>query len=687
MTTEAHRAPSRGTGPASETGRLEQLFEQAPGFMAVSTGPEHVFEMVNASYRRLVGPRELIGKTVRESFPDLADQSFFSLLDHVYRKGTAVTGRARPLRLQRVPGGEPEERFLDFVFQPIKDGEGHVTGIFVQGNDVTHLHEVELALRESEERFRLIADSAPVPMWVTKLDRTRGFVNMAYAEFLGVAYQEALDFDWRARIHPEDGARLLAESLAGEATLEPFVLEGRYRRADGEWRWLRSVSQPRWGPNGEHTGFIGVAHDVTEAREAHAALRAMNETLEGRVEERTADLQSALERLQAEVAERLRAEELLRQAQKMEAVGQLTGGIAHDFNNLLTPIMGGLEIIASRLEDERLKRIAGGALEAARRGAKLTGQLLAFSRIQRISMAPVAINDVIANMQDILRHTIGKDIGIETALAPDVSHALCDANQLENAILNLAINARDAMPGGGTLTISTSTVAIDGAPDLKNGGYVRVSVRDTGEGMAPDVLQRATEPFFSTKPVGKGTGLGLAQVYGIAHQSGGSLRIESKVGSGTTVHVLLPQAAAEAAPSAGPEAEAETHNKGDGSATLLVVDDDCDVREFLAVSLGSLGYHVVEAASGPEGLAKLKRQVPDMILLDYAMPGMHGGEVARTVRESHPQLPIVFVTGYAATDQIVAAVGSDVPVLSKPFSVAQLAAVVEEQLRNASREG
>ena len=684
MSLNPDQRPSGGTNGVFETARLEQLFEQAPGFMAVATGPEHVFEMANASYRRLVGPREVIGRTVRECFPDLEGQSFFELLDHVYKKGIAVTGRARPLRIQREPGAEPEERFLDFVFQPIKDLDGRVTGIFVEGNDVTHLHEVELALRESEERFRLIADSAPVPMWVTKLDRTRNFVNRAYAEFLDVSYEEALGFDWRTRIHPEDAPRLLQESLAGEATLEPFALEGRYMRADGDWRWLRSVSQPRWGTSGEHIGFIGVAHDVTEAREAHAALRALNESLERRVEERTADLQAALERLQQEVGERQRAEELLRQAQKMEAVGQLTGGIAHDFNNLLTPIMGGLEIIASRLEDERLKRMAGNALDAARRGAKLTGQLLAFSRIQRISMAPVAVNEVIGNMRDMLRHTIGADVAIETALAPEVSHALCDANQLENAVLNLAINARDAMPEGGTLTISTSHVEVGSAPDLQGGAYVRVSVSDTGEGMPADVLQRATEPFFSTKPVGKGTGLGLAQVYGIAHQSGGTLRIESEVGRGTTVHILLP-AAAEAMQPAGPDAELQDRVTTGSSATVLVVDDDNDVREFLAVSLDSLGYNVVEASSGREGLDKLAARTPDLILLDYAMPGMHGGEVERAGRETNPDVPIVLVTGYAATDQIVAALGHDVPVLRKPFSVAQLAATVEEHLRTAAR--
>ncbi|HEY0028323.1 MAG TPA: PAS domain-containing protein, partial [Allosphingosinicella sp.] len=521
----------------SEAERLRQLFDQAPGFMAVLRGPEHQFEISNAAYLQLVGHRDLTGKTVRQALPDVSGQGFFELLDTVYRSGKAFNGRDMGVDIQPAPGAPVEEHWVDFVYAPIVGADGKTSGIFVQGYDVTERHLAAEALRESEERFRLIADSAPVPMWVSRLDRTRSFVNRAYVEFLGIDYRQAITFDWRTVIHPDDAARIVAESVAGEAGLSTFELVGRYR-SNGEWRWIRSVSQPRWGPNGEHVGFIGVAHDITELKNAEAALREGNETLEKRVAERTADLSAALDRLQAEVGERLRAEEALRQAQKMEAVGQLTGGIAHDFNNLLTPIMGGLELIASRVEEPRLKRIAETALESTRRGAKLTGQLLAFSRIQRISMAPVAVNEVIEAMQRLLRHTIGGAVGIETRLDPRVGHGVCDANQLENAILNLAINARDAMPGGGTLTISTDRLRLADAPDHPAGEFIRITVADTGEGMSPDVLARAAEPFFSTKPLGKGTGLGLAQVYGIARQSGGTIRIESQVAKGTTVHLL-----------------------------------------------------------------------------------------------------------------------------------------------------
>ncbi len=679
----------RATRSSSPTGaellgeiqRLRQLFDKAPGFMAATRGPDHVFELANPSYLELVGERELIGRTVREAFPELDGTGFVERLDKVYARGEAFTGRSTPLWLRRSPGGELEQRFLDFVFQPIIDDRGKVTGLFVEGYDMTLRHAAELALRESEERFRLIADSAPVPMWVTKLDRKRSFVNIAYAEFLGVPYDEACDYDWRTRIHPDDVDRVVSESLAGETTLKPFALEARYRRHDGQWRWLRSVSQPRWDSEGEHAGFIGVAHDITDAKEAEHKLRELNETLERRVAERTADLSAALDRLQAEVSDRLRAEEALRQAQKMEAVGQLTGGIAHDFNNLLTPIMGGLELISMRTTDERLKRMATTALDSARRGAKLTGQLLAFSRIQRITIAPVAVNEVVANMEELLRHSIGARIRMETRLDPATGHGLCDANQLENAILNLAINARDAMPDGGTLGISTDRTRSEGGPDLAPGEYVCVSIADTGHGMEPDVLARATEPFFSTKPLGKGTGLGLAQVYGITRQFGGTVRIKSEPGRGTTVHLLLPAASPDDVPKSGGAGGAELiAAAGVQNVRILVIDDDHDVRAFLAVALEGLGYSVHEAEDGVSGLQKVDQVSPDLLLLDYAMPNMNGADVARAVRRSHPHLPIIFVTGYAESGQLEAALGGEVPLLRKPFTVAQLSAAIAPHL-------
>jgi PAS domain S-box-containing protein len=643
--------------------------------MFLGWGPD--FRMLyNHGYAEILGDRgPALGKPGREVWSDAWDR-----IEPNARRalaGESLYFEAEPRSLRR--GGHEEQVWLTFAYHPILGEDGQPVGVFGTVTAVNRDSNVEQRLRESEERFRLIADSAPVPMWVTKLDRTRSFVNRAYVDFMGVTYEEAVDYDWRQIIHPEDAPRIHAESIAGEATLKLFVLEGRFRRGDGEWRWLRSISQPRWGPHNEHAGFIGVAHDITEWKLG-------TEILEARVAERTSDLRLALDRLQAEVGERERAEEALRQAQKMEAVGQLTGGIAHDFNNLLTPVIGGLEILARSVEEPRLKRIAETALESGRRGAKLTTQLLAFSRLQRIRMAPVSVNSVIETMRLMLKHSIGGAVTVRTELAADADFALCDENQLENAILNLAINARDAMADGGTLTISTSLAREPESLDLDAGDYICVAVADTGTGMSPEILARATEPFFSTKPFGKGTGLGLAQVYGIARQSRGTLRIESKEGEGTIVRLLLPRVTGEiAGDGAGGETETPAPAAGEtASAHILVVDDDADVRAFLADILGALG-HRVETVDGAEAaLAALAGAAPDLALLDFAMPGMNGAELARAARKLHPGLPIVFVTGFAESDQLEGALGAAVPVLKKPFGVEELTAIIAAYVPAAS---
>ncbi len=646
--------------------------------MALCWGPE-LRLIHNDAYGELLGDRRpALGKPIREVWSDVWDR----IAGDVPRimAGETIFNEAAERPLKR--DGQVRTAWLSVCYTPVRDEAGTVAGIFAVITSGTEDRDEAQRLRESEERFRLIADSAPVPMWVTKLDRTRSFVNRAYVDFLGITYEEAVTYDWRDIIHPEDAPRILAESLAGEASLQRFVLEARFRRGGDEYRWLRSISQPRWGPGGEHIGFIGVAHDITEWKEAEETLREINDRLERAVASRTADLQAALDRLQTEMGERERAEEALRQAQKMEAVGRLTGGIAHDFNNLLTPVIGGLEMIVGSLGDERLKRLAEGALESSRRGAKLTTQLLAFSRIQRLSMAPVAVDSVIANLGQILTHSIGAGIEIRMELAAGAP-ALCDENQLENAILNLAINARDAMPDGGVLTISTALTCEPACPDLPDGDYVRISVADTGQGMPPEVASRAIEPFFTTKPFGQGTGLGLAQVYGIARQAGGTLRIESDEAQGTVVHIILPQAG-QADAIAKQQAVAGAVAPRVAAARILIVDDDPDVRAFLAGAVTDLGHAVREAEDGPAALAALAESAPDLMLVDFAMPGMNGAEVARTARQMFPDLPIVFVTGFAQSDQLDAGF-ADVPLLKKPFGIAALASAIRSALPTSRR--
>ena len=641
----------------------------------------------NDSYGEILGDRRPAqGRPLAEVWEDLWD-IIGPIAERVFG-GETVYQEAVPRTLRRQ--GRTETAWLTSCYNPLRDENGKIVGVFGAVTAVSSDARTERRIRESEERFRLIADSAPAMMWVTKLDRKRSFVNRAYVDFLGITYEQAIDFDWRGILHPDDHDRIVAESVDGEATMKPFALEARYRRHDGTWRWVRSISQPRWGPGGEHIGYIGVAHDVTESKEAEAALRDLNLTLERKVEERTVDLTTALERLRDEVVERERAEEALRQAQKMEAVGQLTGGIAHDFNNLLTPVIGGLEVLARRVTDPRLKRLAQAALESGHRGAKLTTQLLAFSRIQRIRIAPVAVNQVVDNLRHILKHTLGTGVIVETRLHRDTIHGLCDENQLENAILNLAINARDAMPEGGTLTIATDLVQEPAGPDLEGGAYVCVTVADTGTGMSPDIAARATEPFFSTKPLGKGTGLGLAQVYGIARQAGGTIRIQSREGEGTTVCLFLPHVDPESVPDATkPEPAGAIGERPAGPpARIFVVDDDEEVRRFLGEILHEMGHEVSAFDGAESALSALGDDPPDLALLDFAMPGMNGAQLACAMRRQQPELPVVFVTGYAESEQIESALGTGVSVLRKPFGIEELAALVTATLEaSAERTG
>ena len=653
-------------------------------------------------------------------------------------------------------------------YVPWQGPDGTIAGVVMLIKDITEQMVAERALKESEARFRRIANQAPALMWVTRLDRTRDFVNDAYMEYLGTEDREvARTYDWRAGIHPEDVDRIVAESIAGEASLKPFTLEGRFRRGDGIYRWLRSTSSPRFGPDGEHVGFIGVATDITLAKEAELELRRS-------VEERTRELALSEARFRAvfdtvlevlvlmepdgtivemnrkdapwraknrreavgrkiweaptlamypqhiplmkkavkqaaagklfeqevrmeregaptayldvsvqpvhdgddkviyllfearDITDLKAAQEQLRQSQKMEALGQLTGGIAHDFNNLLTVVVGGLDIIAKRADDAKLKQYAENALGAAERGARLTAQLLAFSRVQRLEVRPTFVAPLIQNMRPLLRNVLGPGISKQFDLDDAMMAVMADPTQLEVAILNLAINARDAMPDGGVLTFSSRKTKVAGDPDLEDGDYIELTITDTGSGMPPEVAERAFEPFFTTKEVGKGTGLGLSMVYGMARQSGGAARIESRLGEGTAVKLLFRKAEEAAAVTSGTAAEARQTTAERETASILVIDDDPDVRAFIAAALEEHGYRVSDAADGQEGLAAIERNRPDLVIVDFIMPGLSGADVAKKIRAKWADQRILFVSGYSETEA-VKRTAPDAPLLTKPF--------------------
>ncbi|GJE03079.1 Sensor histidine kinase RcsC [Methylobacterium isbiliense] len=431
-----------------------------------------------------------------------------------------------------------------------------------------------------------------------------------------------------------------------------------------------------------------------ERRFMEQALRQLNDTLEARVAERTRELFEANAALQQQIVERERVEEALRQAQRLEAVGQLTSGVAHDFNNLLTVIAGNIEFLERAVSDERSRRRLDTMRGATERGARLTAQLLAFSRRQRLEPVPVQLNRTVASMRDLLQSSIGGAVRIEMTLQPDLWPALVDATQIELIILNLAINARDAMAVGGCLTIETANVRLTDRPARAEeplpGDYAMVAVSDTGTGILPDVLKRVFEPFFTTKEIGKGSGLGLAQVYGFAKQSGGGIRIDTEVGEGTTVRVYLPRVAAEL-PTWEPrrsEADCPSVRQPGDRPVLLVVDDDGAVREITVTKLAEADYEVREVGSGLAAIHTLEHDPCfDLVIVDFAMPGMNGVDVAAEIGRRWPSIPVMFVTGYADQSALTReGIGED-RIVQKPFLDGELERKVALTLATWSATG
>jgi signal transduction histidine kinase len=409
---------------------------------------------------------------------------------------------------------------------------------------------------------------------------------------------------------------------------------------------------------------------LEDLRQGELRLQQINDQLERRVAERTAQLQHAHDELLAHIAERARTEEQLRHMQKLESIGQLTGGVAHDFNNLLTAVLGNLELLRKRLpHDPMIERLIDGATQGAQRGASLTQRLLAFARRQALQPRPTDLSELVRGMADLLHRSLGPAIDIAFDLPAGLPPASADHNQIELALLNLAVNARDAMPDGGTLTISLSLERVPATRDLAAGRYIRLCVSDTGCGMDPQTLSRAIEPFFSTKEVGKGTGLGLSMIHGLALQLKGALRLLSDVGRGTRAELWLPVAnGAAAATAADAQSEAQVSKR---RLTLLFVDDDFLISLSTAALLEDLGHDVIKASSGAAALDVVKSGKPiDLLITDYAMPGMTGLQLAEAVRELKPDLPILLATGYA---DLPARPKVELPRLSKPYQQKQLA--------------
>jgi PAS domain S-box-containing protein len=482
-------------------------------------------------------------------------------------------------------------------------------------------------------------------------------------------YRDLLD-----SVHPDDRARRHATLEQALNTGGDYSIEYRVIWPDGSQHWMDVRARAVRGADGSLKSLVGVCSDITARKTAEierenlleqlaaerTALAELTATLEQRVEQRTADLLK-------EVAAREKAQEQLRQAQKMETIGQLTGGVAHDFNNLLMAVMGNLDLLRKRLPDDpRLHRLVDGALQGAERGASLTQRLLAFARQQDLRAVPVDLSALVQGMGNLLERSLGPRVALRLDLPEGLPPARIDANQLELAILNLAINARDAMPDGGSIEIRVAKHQVQNDAVLKPGTYLKLSVIDTGAGMTPDILKRAIEPFFSSKPLGKGTGLGLSMVHGLVVQLGGTLELSSAIGKGTTATMVLPIATS--APEAETPAAAPQQIKR--SAIILFVDDDPLIAMSTTEMLEDLGHRVIGASSALHALDILKSEQPiDLMVTDHVMPGMTGIELAAATRQVRPSLPILLATGYA---ELPEGTQLDLPRLAKPYHQDQL---------------
>ncbi|KQP17804.1 ATP-binding protein [Pseudorhodoferax sp. Leaf267] len=702
---------------------LRRLFQQAPSFMAMLEGPEHRIVMANPNYLRLVDHRPVLGRTVAEALPDAVAQGYLALLDQVMRSGEPYHARGSRYAVQATPGGPVHDRYVDFVFQPIRDGSDAVSGVFVEGVDVT---DRMLSVQRSEalialtDALRPLDDSVDIGYIAARIvGETLGVSRVGYGGIVPEADTLHVVRDWVAPgVQTLAGVLQLREfgsfidSLKDDRTIRIADVREDARTAPAaaalEQRHARSfvnvpvLEQGRlvalfyvnhadvrdWSP--EEVAFIREVADRTRTatervraeaavRESEARLREANESLEAKVQARTRELMDL--------------EATLRQSQKTEAIGQLTGGIAHDFNNLLGSMGSSLQILERRLligKTENAARYIGMAQDAVRRAASLTQRLLAFSRRQTLDPKPMNVNRLVAGMEEMVRRSMGPAVQVEVVGAGGLWPTLVDGPQLENAVLNLCINARDAMaPDGGRLTIETANKWLDERAamerDLPPGQYISVCVTDTGCGMAPEIVARIFDPFFTTKPMGQGTGLGLSMVYGFVRQSGGQVRAYSEVGRGTTMCLYLPRYMGEMGEDEAPGAVAAgavEPERSDGEV-VLVVEDEAIIRMLIAEMLEESGYRVLTAADGPAALQVLLSDARiDLLLSDVGLPGgLNGRQVADAARVQRPALKVLFITGYAEN----AAIGNGLlapgmQVITKPFDIAALAAKVRDMV-------
>ncbi|WP_330206055.1 PAS domain-containing hybrid sensor histidine kinase/response regulator [Pseudomonas sp. AM14(2022)] len=630
--------------------------------------PAHASQLPISDYLQGVHPedRALIARSIK----------------HCITHGTEY---AEEYRLLKADG---ELRWVFARGRCYKDHHGRPVRFLGAALDLTERKHTEQALRQSQTELQLIINAMPILISYVDHEERFRLNNAAYLDWYGLTPQELYGRTIREVIGEEAyflRAPYIAEALAGRPC--SFSLYTPHR--DGSNRHALMNYLPRHGADGSVNGFYIFVIDESERKKTEEALRNLNETLEERVSARTEQLAQANQRLQNEMFERERAEDALRHAQKMEAVGQLTGGIAHDFNNMLTGIIGSLDLMQRYIADGRadeIGRFTEAAVSSANRAAALTHRLLAFSRRQSLDRKTLNVNELIHSLEDLIRRTKGDPIELTLRLADDVWPISTDVSQLENALLNLVINARDAMPDGGELLIETANVYLDGndittLEPVKAGDYLMLAVSDNGTGMTPSVRAKAFDPFFTTKPIGQGTGLGLSMIYGFAQQSGGHVSLDSLPNQGTCVRLYLPRLnlLEPERPVVETLSAAPTATCGE---TVVVVEDDPAVRMLVLDLLKELGYLAHEAADASAALPLLESELRvDLLVTDVGLPGMNGRQLAEIARQHRPGLKVLFMTGYAqkaAERQGFLEDGMDM--VAKPFSIEVLANKIREMI-------
>jgi PAS domain S-box-containing protein len=545
--------------------------------------------------------------------------------------------------------------------------------------DVNERRVAQEILRASEAQFRTLAQAMPNHVWTARPDGQLDWFNERVYEYSGVKSGTLGAGGWSTLVHPDDmsaAAELWQAALTDGA---PYEAQFRIRSANGLYRWHLARAFPTRGAYGVILRWVGSNTDIEDQKIAAQTLADVNATLEERVSQRTSQL--------------MQVEEALRQSQKMEAVGQLTGGIAHDFNNLLQGILGALDVVKRRIAEGRigdLDRFLNGALDSANRAATLTHRLLAFSRRQPVDPRPLELNQLIGTVEELLRRSLGENIDLRVAAGEDLWLVRCDGNQLENALLNLAINARDAMPNGGTVTIDTANVMFDARQarrhDVSPGDYVCMRVRDTGVGMPPSVKARAFDPFYTTKPIGKGTGLGLSMIYGFVRQSDGSVVIDSEPGKGTSIEICLPRYKGDVV--GAPVQESSGDNRAEANEVVLIVEDEAVVRLLIVETLNDLGYKALETADSAAALRILQSsQRVDLLVSDIGLPGLNGRQLADAARVTRPGLKVLFVTGYAEDAAGSGFLEPGMEIVIKPFTMEALASKIREMIEGPATSG